>query len=444
MRLRDLIAFQWGRREAIERIAGARGSVWVAVLLVFSAALARDYDGTNILARPWELLIPLGVSWFTASCLFFLIVAIFVRSEPTGSVPAPRYLAFLTLFWMTAPHAWLYGIPYERFLSEYDATRANLWTLALVSIWRVLLITRVASVLFGFRFRVVIWAVLWLSDTVLVAFAIAAPKPVIAIMGGVHYSETERLILDVMLSIIFFGTLAWPVLAAITLGVKFSARPVAVVEPLPTYGPPAWAVWAVVIVALAGWTAAAVSVRPEQALRARVEARFAAADYAAAAALLAGHPRDAFPPQWQPPTSTSPYAVDKASLELLHRLNDYPDGAAWPRRAYADRLRRQIKRIHWMGQDDFAVLAEWLPRLPEGPALAEPIGAWLAEDNYQAWSYFDEDERVPLRTLLHLAGLEPPETHPGGDSEAGDLPYNPAPLPESPESFPLTPPPATP
>ena len=52
---------------------------------------------------------------------------------------------------MTAPLAWLYAIPYERFLSPVGATRANLWTLGLVAAWRVLLIIRVLVVLLSYR-----------------------------------------------------------------------------------------------------------------------------------------------------------------------------------------------------------------------------------------------------------------------------------------------------
>ena len=39
---------------------------------------------------------------------------------------ATTFRSFLNLYWMTAPLAWLYAIPFERFLSPADATTANL------------------------------------------------------------------------------------------------------------------------------------------------------------------------------------------------------------------------------------------------------------------------------------------------------------------------------
>ena len=54
---------------------------------------------------------------------------------------------------MTAPLAWIYAIPVERFLGAYEATQANLWMLGIVSVWRIVLMIRVVSVLFGARPR---------------------------------------------------------------------------------------------------------------------------------------------------------------------------------------------------------------------------------------------------------------------------------------------------
>src|SRR5206468_2426101 len=96
---------------------------------VLSAGLAREYDGEDLLAEPWHLAIPLGASLASSFLLFAVayVVAVF-RGAPCEPFYG-RYLYFLGLFWMTAPLAWLYAIPYERFLSPVGAVQANLLTL---------------------------------------------------------------------------------------------------------------------------------------------------------------------------------------------------------------------------------------------------------------------------------------------------------------------------
>ena len=87
---------------------------------------------------------------------------------------------------MTALLAWLYGIPYERFLSPLDAINANLWTLALVSLWRVALMVRVVIVIFGIPVAVGLSLVMLVADiTALIALAVV-PLPVIHVMGGIN------------------------------------------------------------------------------------------------------------------------------------------------------------------------------------------------------------------------------------------------------------------
>lgn len=97
------------------------------MLLVLSAALAREYDAEYLPAKPWLLALP----WAMSLVASFLIFAFF-RLAARKHVPRPpfwrSYRSFLALFWMTAPLAWLYAVPYERFLTPYGATVANLWT----------------------------------------------------------------------------------------------------------------------------------------------------------------------------------------------------------------------------------------------------------------------------------------------------------------------------
>jgi hypothetical protein len=152
IKLRTLAMFLLGNRNAIISLAACRETLWLGLIFVFSAAFAREYDGEDLLYEPWHLLLPLVASLATSFILFGLI-SIVAWCRHAGLVGFwSRYRTFLGLYWMTAPLAWLYAIPVERFLSAGDATTVNLNFLACVSLWRVILITRVLSILFTASF----------------------------------------------------------------------------------------------------------------------------------------------------------------------------------------------------------------------------------------------------------------------------------------------------
>jgi hypothetical protein len=53
---------------------------------------------------------------------------------------------------MSAPIAWLYALPVEQWMEPVAAALSNVWLLVIVSLWRLLLISRVANVLSGASF----------------------------------------------------------------------------------------------------------------------------------------------------------------------------------------------------------------------------------------------------------------------------------------------------
>jgi hypothetical protein len=136
---------------------------------VLSGGLARNYDGAY-LREEWTVLLhgPI-VSTMNALILYSLAFAAMRADRGVRPPFLSGALAFLGLFWMTAPMAWLYAIPYERFLSPVQAVEANLWTLAFVSLWRVLLMSRVLAVLYRAAFIPLLLLVLVFSDGVLLA-----------------------------------------------------------------------------------------------------------------------------------------------------------------------------------------------------------------------------------------------------------------------------------
>ncbi|MEZ6235373.1 MAG: hypothetical protein R3B68_14395 [Phycisphaerales bacterium] len=144
----DLLGVLLGRERSIMAAAASPWSLLVGLLLVVSGGIARHYDQADLLAQAHLPLRGVLISLVNATLLFFLASTVLRK----GRWPGVRgYLAFLGVFWLTAPMAWLYGVPYERWMSERDAVDANVLTLAFVSAWRVALSARVLSLLFGMR-----------------------------------------------------------------------------------------------------------------------------------------------------------------------------------------------------------------------------------------------------------------------------------------------------
>lgn len=96
-----------------------------------------------------------------------------------------EYLQTVTFVGLTAPPAFLYAIPVERWMTLDHAILTNAWFLALVAAWRV------ALLLFVYRRyaeltwpRTLVGALLPLSAIVTALFALNLEKAVFDIMGG--------------------------------------------------------------------------------------------------------------------------------------------------------------------------------------------------------------------------------------------------------------------
>ena len=125
MNLRTIIQFQFGGADAIRETARSSGALWTGAALCLLTSIARNYDQTWILATPFWLIGNLLFSLVSSWVIFTLIYSGFVeRRIPMAflHVPfTPQYRSFLGMFWMTAPIAWLYAIPVERWLDSYSA-----------------------------------------------------------------------------------------------------------------------------------------------------------------------------------------------------------------------------------------------------------------------------------------------------------------------------------
>ena len=98
LRIRTLLLFLIGNRQAILDIAANRQALWIGALFVLSAAFARDYDGEDLLHEPWHLLIPFAASLVASFLLFMLIDFSVSAGDGKKSSSFSAYLSFLTLF----------------------------------------------------------------------------------------------------------------------------------------------------------------------------------------------------------------------------------------------------------------------------------------------------------------------------------------------------------
>ncbi len=266
----DWLGFLAGRKASIERVANVRGLLWLGLLFVGSAALAREYDAEFIPYNPVVLAVPLIASTAAALLLFLPLWFAARRKGWPGTLGAdaaargrfwPTFGRFLGIFWLTAPMAWLYGFPWERILPELEAAGANLWTLAVVAVWRVGLMVRVAQVLFGFRFSQALVLVLFFADVAALAAVFFAPWPVMEMMGGVRSSVDDMLgVVRFFLGVAGVGgflVLLLPFLRELLQRTNQVVAPC--VAPSGIFdgqpGVPSPALWALAVVALVAWAA---------------------------------------------------------------------------------------------------------------------------------------------------------------------------------------------
>src|SRR5688572_24512649 len=110
-----------GEGRAIRELAENRKTIWTGVGLVLLTSIARNYDQTFIGEKPLLWLFgSLLFSLVSGTWLYLILYGGFVRraaADADGNKPEfwSRWFSFMGLFWMTAPVAWMYAIPVERF-----------------------------------------------------------------------------------------------------------------------------------------------------------------------------------------------------------------------------------------------------------------------------------------------------------------------------------------
>jgi hypothetical protein len=389
MSIKTLLLFLFGHRPSIEAAYNSPNAVWVGLLFVISAGFAREYDGEDLLHEPWHVFLPLGASLVTSFLLYALLELSFRAKQSHEQVALSflaRYRRFLGLYWLTAPLAWLYAIPVEQYFSAGDAVRFNLSLLGIVSLWRVLLITRVSSILYSRSFWTSFFVVMLFADTVAMIIFWFTPLPILSVMGGIRLTESENVLLETGLWVRFLGTVSWPVwlIAAnvVTLG-KFGMSTNSIATPPESVHPErriAGSLWAIAIVSIVVWAAILPSTQPQQLSRRHAERLLYADRLPEAIEYMSKLQRTDFPRHWDPPPRIGYYELTPA-LDLILILVESPVATDWVRELYREKVRLQLMasphsyegraiQLNTMPEARLARYVETLKKSSLGPQLA--------------------------------------------------------------------------
>ncbi len=335
-----------GSRRAILEVARTPSAVLCGILFTVSAGLAREYDGEDLLHEPWQVLRPLAASLLSGTLLFVIVHGAALARRDRSAAAPPRFLdayrSFMGLFWMTAPLAWLYALPYERFLEPAGAVAANLWTLAIVATWRVLLISRAVGVTYVLRPVPAFFLVMLFADAVVFAAVSLVPTPIIDVMGGIRHSPEDALLSEVAFSVSVLSVLSAPVwLVGALAGLRW-LRPTwaAWREPLSTSGSRGMLVMAAA--SILAWAPALAWCQPEQIHSRQVERLLCGGEVAAALLAMSARGRTDFPPHWDPPPRLG-YRYAEPDLAEIRAAMRAQWPAEWVAEIYLAKMRRQLE-----------------------------------------------------------------------------------------------------
>ena len=414
MTLLSLTAYLLGSREAILRLASSRWSLVLGFIFVLVAGFAREYDGEDLLREPWHLLIPLGASLATSAMLYLFVRVVAWRHGAREPHLLSGYLDFLGLYWLTAPLALGYAIPVERFLSAADATRANLWMLALVALWRVVLMVRVVSVLYEISFLSALFLVLLFADSVAAILLGQTELPIIAIMGGIRLSESEQILHSTVWMMRVLTVLSWPVwligaIVVIARKRRWEYQPVS----SPPYQRVAWHLWAVVAIVVGMWAFILPQTQPEQQLRWQVERDLKAGRIRAGLERMSAHERDDFPPHWDPPPRVA-YRESRPDITEVQEQLSALAVKPWVRAIFVEKFGNWLAgdnmfegALGSLPPDEVERRVALIERMPERLQVVRENEGSL-QRMASEYSELPGDLKERIRKLLEQAGLRPP------------------------------------
>jgi hypothetical protein len=363
------LRFIFGNADAIREVARNRAALWTGIVLVLLTGIARNYDQNFFLESPLWLIGPLVFSFFSGSFLFAILIPGFARRHfPEEHRRAPQWLTFMALFWMTAPVAWLYAIPVERFLDSYSAAQANVALLAIVSLWRVLLMSRILSVLFEIHFaRGLGWVLVAASLEVIVVvffgaiFGGSLDPSILAAMMGMRNSPEQALI-DSVLGFVWGWSWAVLVLCLIVLGVRqFQGRILQFPGLLPGKVP-----WVQLAIVSGIWAVIAIGPQKEQHRFISHAALIDKEAYPEALVYLGKHQQSDFPPSRRLEPNPYAYRVWPDLPPTVALLK--PGTAPWIRHVYLNYMTISLSHFYprYNSLTNVEAMLSAIERLPEG------------------------------------------------------------------------------
>jgi hypothetical protein len=420
-----LIRFLLGMRSAILDVAASPQALVLSGVLVLSAGFAREYDGEDLWHEPWHLLIPHGASLLTAFLLYLLVRLTGIGKAQQLPTFFRGFPMFLRLYWMTAPLAWLYAIPFERWMSPGEATLWNLRLLGIVSVWRVALMIRVISVVYGATplWRV-ISTVLLFGDAVMLIAIRFVPVPVLHLMGGVRMTDSERILQGATLTLQIVGFPALFILLIMTLAPSAKLwTPITFSQPGRVHG----TAWLLAAMSILIWPFILPVTQPEQQRRRIAEQLIMARDFPAAFTFMSQHDRTDFPPHWSPPpyvAQANPVPPINDLIEVL--LDESP--AEWVRAIFVEKFRNATEKTltpyGYVSDEQLSSSLRIIDRLPLSESLpddewrrAEAVGVLrgLSSDSYRTLSESDKAclqrilEKLPPRAKGEEDRVSPPK-----------------------------------
>jgi hypothetical protein len=405
----------FGNAEAIKEVAASKSALWWALALVFITAIPRNYDQTFILEKPFLWVFgPVVFSTLSSLFIFCFIFLFLIRAKrpPDELKPRfwPQYRSFLGLYWMTAPVAWLYALPVERFLAAEAAARVNVLLLAIVSLWRVWLLSRALSVALNDRASVVLAHVLTpvcLEVSALIFFGGRVAKMVMSGMSGMRNSPAEDILISA-LGFTFVGSLMLLVVSAFCMVIM---RPMEPVDSLPELRSSKTS-WRFPVLAALGWLA--VAAVPQLELWHNYQARrlLEAGDYRGVVRFLSTHSKTEFAPARRIDPDPYEETVWKHLPQILAAMDGHE--AAWVLEEYlshADVLMRH--KAYFLPAAYYPPLLKALEARPEWPAWSKRnrtgleglINAGLHERPSPA----EEKAKAELETILERVGIPEPQ-----------------------------------
>ncbi|HET6881577.1 MAG TPA: hypothetical protein VFI31_15545 [Pirellulales bacterium] len=415
---RTFWSFLRGDNEAILRLASADRMLGIGLLFVLSAALAREYDGVDLLAEPWHFVLPLAASLGTSFVLFCLLFGV-GKARRMDHVPFGRaYLRFLTLYWMTAPLAWLYALPVESVFGPIEATMSNLVLLGVVAAWRVFLMTRAVETLFGAGAFAAWSVVLLFADLVALAALAFVPKPVVSIMGGISHTDAEIAIFNVTFMVGIACVVSLPVwLLATAVVIRHGGRwKFALSDARPTTRP-SLGLRLFAVASVAVWIVVLPLTQPKQQLARRVNEDLKSGRIWEAVAEMSTHQRNDFPARWEPPPHIGYGEREPPILDIIEAVlaSDAPD---WVRSVFTEKFGNTLYDTRLLSPDeiDDEELGRYvrvLLRLPQGPSFASRKEGFIQLAYEQA--KMSPRRQADLKALLDLAKTYDPTRHPDGN-----------------------------